>query len=90
VTASHNPEPDNGVKIVDADGGMLAASVPSYPTPYISASLFLFLFLLLHLYILLISHFNIIRSNFHHSTPPPSFPLFTSCPLCSPPPSTPS
>jgi phosphomannomutase len=27
VTASHNPVQDNGVKIVDPDGGMLAASV---------------------------------------------------------------
>ena len=26
VTASHNPEPDNGAKIVDSDGGMLAQS----------------------------------------------------------------
>ena len=24
VTASHNPEPDNGIKMIDADGGMLA------------------------------------------------------------------
>ena len=23
VTASHNPEPDNGIKMVDSDGGML-------------------------------------------------------------------
>ena len=26
VTASHNPVRDNGVKLVDADGGMLASS----------------------------------------------------------------
>jgi phosphoacetylglucosamine mutase len=24
VTASHNAEPDNGIKLVDPDGGMLA------------------------------------------------------------------
>jgi hypothetical protein len=27
VTASHNPEPDNGVKIVEPDGGMLAHAI---------------------------------------------------------------
>ena len=26
VTASHNPEPDNGIKMVDPGGGMLAQS----------------------------------------------------------------
>jgi phosphoacetylglucosamine mutase len=26
VTASHNAEPDNGIKMVDPDGGMLDAS----------------------------------------------------------------
>ena len=30
VTASHNPECDNGVKIVDADGGMMVQSWESY------------------------------------------------------------
>ena len=30
VTASHNPESDNGVKIVDADGGMMVQSWESY------------------------------------------------------------
>eukprot|EP00966_Prymnesium_polylepis_P077165 1787558-Prymnesium_polylepis.1 len=26
VTASHNAEPDNGIKLIDVDGGMLAQS----------------------------------------------------------------
>lgn len=30
VTASHNPERDNGIKMVDCDGGMLAQSWEGY------------------------------------------------------------
>ena len=32
LTASHNPEPDNGIKLVDADGGMLHASWEKHAT----------------------------------------------------------
>jgi hypothetical protein len=36
VTASHNPEKDNGIKMVDFDGGMLAQSWEGYA--YVSLS----------------------------------------------------
>ena len=32
VTASHNPEPDNGIKLVDTDGGMLHQSWEGFAT----------------------------------------------------------
>lgn len=38
VTASHNPEIDNGVKVVDVDGGMLAQSWESYTENLANAS----------------------------------------------------
>lgn len=37
VTASHNPECDNGVKIVDADGGMMAQSWEPYAEELVNA-----------------------------------------------------
>jgi len=37
VTASHNPEPDNGIKMVDADGGMLHQSWEAYATAVANA-----------------------------------------------------
>ena len=37
VTASHNPEPDNGIKLVDSDGGMLAQSWEAYATAVANA-----------------------------------------------------
>jgi phosphoacetylglucosamine mutase len=37
VTASHNPECDNGIKIVDADGGMMAQSWESYAEELVNA-----------------------------------------------------
>lgn len=37
VTASHNPAPDNGVKLVDPDGSMLAANWESVATPFVNA-----------------------------------------------------
>lgn len=38
VTASHNPEPDNGSKIVDPDGGMLAAAWEGYASSLANAA----------------------------------------------------
>ncbi|KAF9270110.1 phosphoacetylglucosamine mutase [Marasmius fiardii PR-910] len=38
VTASHNPEPDNGVKLVDPKGEMLEASWESYATTLANVS----------------------------------------------------
>jgi len=38
TTASHNPEEDNGIKIADADGGMLCSEWESYATPLANAS----------------------------------------------------
>ncbi|KAG7099095.1 hypothetical protein E1B28_000969 [Marasmius oreades] len=38
VTASHNPEPDNGVKLVDPKGEMLEASWESYATRLANAT----------------------------------------------------
>jgi hypothetical protein len=38
VTASHNPEKDNGIKMVDFDGGMLAQSWEGYA--YVSLSVY--------------------------------------------------
>jgi len=32
ITASHNPEEDNGVKLIDPDGEMLEASWESHAT----------------------------------------------------------
>ena len=32
ITASHNPEEDNGVKLIDPDGEMLEASWETYAT----------------------------------------------------------
>jgi phosphoacetylglucosamine mutase len=37
VTASHNPECDNGVKIVDSDGGMIAQSWEPYAEELVNA-----------------------------------------------------
>jgi len=37
VTASHNPEPDNGIKMVDSDGGMLHQSWETYATAVANA-----------------------------------------------------
>jgi len=41
ITASHNPECDNGIKIVDGDGGMLAQSWESYAEKLANCSTFL-------------------------------------------------
>ena len=38
VTASHNPEPDNGIKLVDPDGGMLDQSWEAHATILANAS----------------------------------------------------
>ncbi|CAD6191331.1 unnamed protein product [Caenorhabditis auriculariae] len=38
ITASHNPACDNGVKIVDPDGGMLATVWETYATEFVNAS----------------------------------------------------
>lgn len=34
ITASHNPEPDNGVKLVDPNGDMLEASWEEWATKF--------------------------------------------------------
>ena len=38
VTASHNPEPDNGIKLIDTDGGMLEQSWEAHATELANAS----------------------------------------------------
>ncbi|GMT03805.1 hypothetical protein PENTCL1PPCAC_25979 [Pristionchus entomophagus] len=38
ITASHNPEQDNGVKIIDPDGEMLAEEWETYATELVNAS----------------------------------------------------
>jgi len=37
ITASHNPEEDNGVKLVDPDGGMLDMSWEEYATTLVNS-----------------------------------------------------
>ena len=37
ITASHNPEPDNGVKLIDVDGGMLSQSWEPYAEQLVNA-----------------------------------------------------
>jgi phosphoacetylglucosamine mutase len=38
VTASHNPEPDNGIKLIDSDGGMLEQSWEAHATRLANAA----------------------------------------------------
>ena len=38
VTASHNPERDNGIKLIDPDGGMLDQSWESHATTHAPAT----------------------------------------------------
>lgn len=37
ITASHNPPQDNGVKLINSDGGMLDSEFETYATEYINA-----------------------------------------------------
>lgn len=49
VTASHNPEKDNGIKMVDYDGGMLAQSWEGYA--YVRETNNSIIYYYIHLYI---------------------------------------
>jgi phosphoacetylglucosamine mutase len=44
ITASHNPEPDNGVKLIDSSGGMLQQSWEEFATKLANARCDLYLF----------------------------------------------